>query len=240
MLRPGSASPRSARYSAASAGSSSERSASTLAQIGYRLHAVDLGQVRADLALVDVGDVEHRLHREQVKVAQHRALVIGHLHAVGTVTLGQVSDHALREIDLGLDRLVALRFLLEARDGLLGRSEVGEHELELDGLDIRSRIDLAVHVDHVVVGEEPHHLGDGVGLADVGEELVARARRLRSRPSRDPRCRRTPRWRERLAEGARSARASRAARRARALRRRWARSSRRGSWRRRPGCASAP
>jgi hypothetical protein len=37
------------------------------------------------------------------------------------------------------------------------------------------RIDLAGDVHHVVVGEAAHHVHDGVGLADVGEELVAQA-----------------------------------------------------------------
>ena len=45
----------------------------------------------------------------------------------------------------------------------------------LDGLDVRAGIDLAVDVDDVLVAEEAHDLGDRVGLADVGEELVAEA-----------------------------------------------------------------
>ncbi len=38
------------------------------------------------------------------------------------------------------------------------------------------RIDPAVDVHDVVVGEHPHHLTDGVALADVGQELVAQPR----------------------------------------------------------------
>ena len=33
----------------------------------------------------------------------------------------------------------------------------------------------ARHVDHVVVLEAAHHVDDGVGLADVGQKLVAQA-----------------------------------------------------------------
>ena len=60
--------------------------------------------------------------------------------------------------------------------GPLGGGEVREREFELDHLHVvggrhvpRRRGD----VRHVVVGKAAHHVGDGVGLADVGEKLVA-------------------------------------------------------------------
>ena len=56
-------------------------------------------------------------------------------------------------------------------DGL----QVGEDELGVDGVDVVGRIDLAVDVDDVVVFEGAYDLADRVGLADVGEELVAQA-----------------------------------------------------------------
>ena len=58
---------------------------------------------------------------------------------------------------------------------LLDRLEVGQDELGVDRLDIARRIDPGVDVDDVVVVEGAHHLADGVGLADGGQELVAQA-----------------------------------------------------------------
>ena len=58
---------------------------------------------------------------------------------------------------------------------LLDRVEVGERELGVDRLDVGHRIDLAGDVHDVRVLEAAHHVRDGVGLADVGEELVAEA-----------------------------------------------------------------
>ena len=66
-----------------------------------------------------------------------------------------------------------------ARSGLLHRLKVGERELGIDGLDIGERVDLAGHVHDVLVLEAAHHVGDGVGLADVGKELVAKPLALR-------------------------------------------------------------
>src|SRR5690606_15490976 len=51
----------------------------------------------------------------------------------------------------------------------------GEREFRVDDLDVGERIDLACDVDDVVVLEAAHDLHDGVGLADVAEELVAEA-----------------------------------------------------------------
>ena len=51
--------------------------------------------------------------------------------------------------------------------------EIGQRELGVDHLDVGDRIDLARDVDHVRVVEAAHDVHDGVGLADVRQELVA-------------------------------------------------------------------
>ena len=62
-----------------------------------------------------------------------------------------------------------------ARHLLFHRGEIGQRELGVDRLDVGDRIDLAGDVHHVLVLEAAHDVRDGVGLADVGEELVAQA-----------------------------------------------------------------
>ena len=69
--------------------------------------------------------------------------------------------------------------LVVAVQALLDRAHVGEAELGLDHLDVGHRVDLARDVDDVLVLEAAHHVDDRVGLADVGEELVAEAFALR-------------------------------------------------------------
>ena len=87
---------------------------------------------------------------------------------------------ALDEVERLLGFLVAaLRLLLERGDALLQALEIGEHQLGLDRLDVGDRIDLALDMDDVAVLEAAHDVGDGVDLADVGEELVAEAFALR-------------------------------------------------------------
>ena len=58
---------------------------------------------------------------------------------------------------------------------LLDALEVGQHQLGLDGLGVGERIDPALDVGDVGILEAAQHVGDGVALADVGEELVAEA-----------------------------------------------------------------
>ncbi len=70
--------------------------------------------------------------------------------------------------------LVGARFLLQPRHRPFERLHVGEDQLGLDHLDVGLRIDAAVDVRDVVVGEHPHHLANRVAFADVGQELVAK------------------------------------------------------------------
>jgi hypothetical protein len=82
-------------------------------------------------------------------------------------------ERFLRCIEHGRVGLLALDFLLEARNRLLKGLHVGEDQLGVDRLHVAVRVDLAVDVRDVAVGEAAHHLRDRVGLADVGEELIA-------------------------------------------------------------------
>ena len=61
------------------------------------------------------------------------------------------------------------------RDLLLDGGEVGERQLGVDRLDVGDGIHLAGDMHDVVVLEAAHHVRDRIGLADVGEELVAEA-----------------------------------------------------------------
>ncbi len=53
--------------------------------------------------------------------------------------------------------------------------DVGDHELGLDRVGIRNRIDSAIHMDHIAILETAQDMGDGIDFADVGEKLVAKA-----------------------------------------------------------------
>ena len=78
-------------------------------------------------------------------------------------------------VHVGRLDLLAAQILLQLRQRVLDGLQVGEDELGVDGVDVVGRIDLAVDVDDVVVFEGAYDLADRVGLADVGEELVAQA-----------------------------------------------------------------
>ena len=141
----------------------------------HRGAAVDLGQLGVHGVLVHVRDVEHRLHGEQVQLVDGRDLVLGQPQRAGAMALVQAGEHLARRLQLRRARLIALGLLFQTRDGLLNRGDIGQDELGLDSVHVRLRIHLAGHVSHVRIAEEAHHLGDGIGLADVREELVAQA-----------------------------------------------------------------
>ena len=77
-----------------------------------------------------------------------------------------------RRLHLGF--LVALlRLFQQLRHALFEAFEVGEHQLGLDRFGVFHRVHLAGHVRHIIIDKAAQHVGDGVGLADVGEELVS-------------------------------------------------------------------
>src|SRR5690606_22707553 len=57
--------------------------------------------------------------------------------------------------------------------------QIGQGQFGVDGVDVIQRRHLAGHVDDVVVVEATHHVRDGIGFADVGQEFVAQALALR-------------------------------------------------------------
>ena len=144
------------------------------------------------LVLVDVEDVEERLGGEQVQLAQRRRGPSA-APAKSVVPLVRGASAPRCGLDDGELVLVLLgpRLLLQARQRLLDRLEVGEDQLGVDRLDVARRGDLAVDVGDVRIVEDADDLADRVGLADVGQELVAQALPLGGAPHDARRCRRT-------------------------------------------------
>ena len=131
--------------------------------------------------LGDVRDVHRRLHRQQEQRLQQRVLLVIELGRARGPALVQHRLDLLQHGDEPLRFLVAAgaRRLLVLLQLLLDGREVGERQLGVDRLDVRDRVHVARDVDDVVVDEAAHDVRDRVGLADVGEELVAEALALR-------------------------------------------------------------
>ena len=182
--------------------------------------------VVGELVGVAVEDVDERLGRQQRELAEQGPSIAV---AMTGVPPSSAVQRLARGVEVGGQRLVAARLLLQPRDRLLHGLQVGQDQLGLDRGEVGLRVDLAVDVGDVLVAEDAGDLADRGGLADVGEELVAQALALRRAADdagdvdeldgrgQDPGRRR----RARPAAGA--------ARRGRRRRRRWARSWRTGS-----------
>ena len=72
-----------------------------------------------------------------------------------------------------------LRLLDERRHAPLEAFDVGEHQLGFDRLGVGDGIDAALDMRDVVVLEAAKDVDDGIDLADVAEELVAKPFALR-------------------------------------------------------------
>ena len=120
------------------------------------------------------------LMREQEQLAGGGALVVSHVHGRGAVAFVQpVEQGAWPRQAWARAPCRGLRLLLELGELLLKRLDVGEDELGHDGVGVPGRVHevgRATNLTHDVgVGEVADDLADGVGLADVRQELVAQA-----------------------------------------------------------------
>jgi hypothetical protein len=85
-----------------------------------------------------------------------------------------VRDDAFEEQQLGSNSLVAgSNRAGQPVDPFLGDREVGEYQLELDGVDVAIGIDRALDMGDIRRFEAPDDVQDGVDRADVAEELVS-------------------------------------------------------------------
>ena len=146
---------------------------------GQWLDTIDGRQVVVEHILVHVGHIQDGLHGEQEQALGSGALLVGHLHRRSALALVEPGKQTLGDLELGHELLVALGLLLELGQLLLERTHVGQDELGHDGIGIAGRIDelaRAAHFTHDVgILKVAHDLADGVGLADVCQELVAQA-----------------------------------------------------------------
>ena len=82
--------------------------------------------------------------------------------------------------DLGLRFLVArLGLLLQGNPAPLQTIQIGQHQLGLDDIGIAAGIDTPLDVRDVGILKAAQHIGDGIDLADMRQELVSEALALR-------------------------------------------------------------
>ncbi len=52
--------------------------------------------------------------------------------------------------------------------------EVGKDEFHVDNADIKEWVHLVGDMNHVFVFEHSHHMEDGIGLTNIGKELISK------------------------------------------------------------------
>ena len=80
---------------------------------------------------------------------------------------------------LGGIALLNLHGLLKARNRVLQSLQIRQNQLGINGLHVRGRINLAVHMNHVWVIKRAHHLRDCVCLTNIRQELIPQPLTLR-------------------------------------------------------------
>ena len=123
-----------------------------------------------------VGYKHRRLGRDQEKLLQQRQLFLAELN--GAYGFGFI-EHCLAFFKNGhqLDGLLVARARRfgHAVQGLFNSGQIGQTKFCLNHLNVRDGVNFAGHVNDVVVFKAAHHIDGGIGLADMGQKLVAQA-----------------------------------------------------------------
>ncbi len=145
---------------------------------GALFYGCGVGVAGDEAGLVDVGDVELGLCGDEEEVAGVGFFFVGEIDGAGGLA-GFESLLEFRESgELGLDLVIGVGGLAELfylGVALVDGVEVGEEELGVDDVDVVEGIDAAGDVDDLGVVEATDDVADGVGGADVAEELIAEA-----------------------------------------------------------------
>ena len=127
-------------------------------------------------AFGDVGDVHHRFYRNQAQWFDQIEFIS--IQAYGAHGLGfvQGGQYFIQYLDQGDGVLVtAFGFFAFALHGFFHGFHVGQGQFCIDDFDIGQRIDFACNVNDVAVFKTAHHMGNGIGFADIGQKFVTQA-----------------------------------------------------------------
>ena len=138
------------------------------------------------VVLAHVAGVQHRLCAQQTHLVQNSLLLgiaLVKIEAAGRLAGAQVVGQLLQPCGFGGSTLVvaALGSLCHAACAVLHHLKVGQDQLVVDGIDVSNGVhglslgNILHHMDDVVIVKAAHHMHNGVALADVAQELVAKA-----------------------------------------------------------------
>ena len=137
-----------------------------------------VGVAGGEAGFVDVGDVELGLRGDEEEVAGVGLFFVGEIDGASGLAGFEGFFEFGESGELGLDLVVGVGGLVEFFDfgvTLVDGVEVGEQQLGVDDVDVVQRVDAAGDVNDLGVVEAADDVADGVGGADVAEELIAQA-----------------------------------------------------------------
>ena len=137
-------------------------------------HHVGVFVAGGGAVLVDIGDEEDGLGGQKLEHAPGLHVLFGDIRHAGRAAFMQFGQCKVEKGERFLGLLLAgLGFLFDAGAALFEAFHIGDHQLGLDDIEVCDGIDAAGDVGDVIILKAAQHIEDGVGLADIGKELVA-------------------------------------------------------------------
>ena len=135
----------------------------------------NLGNILPQIILGDVGGINDRLRGQQEPTVYDFTFLVGIGEGTGRLARFQMRIQLFRKLNLsGSLFITAAHVLYSLVLAAADRIHVGKNQLKINGLNIAGRINGAVHMNDVFIFKATNHMNDGIYLADVAEELVAK------------------------------------------------------------------
>ena len=129
-----------------------------------------------DLGLCQVGYINGLLQGQKIGGGNdcHFLGIVG--IGAGQLALVKVREQTGKYFHLlGKLLVAALHGLLSLVDAPLCHLNVRHHQLQVDDIDIPDGIGATLHMGHIAIFKASYHMDDGVGGADIAQELIAQA-----------------------------------------------------------------
>ena len=134
-----------------------------------------VGRNTACLLIAYVSNINDRLVGQQLQLRNQCGFVLGELKRPCRFAFAQFGENPLVQSQFTSQRFIALHQLGSLVYTALQHLHIGEDQLHIDRFQITQRIDGTVYVDDIAVIKAAKYVYDGIYVANVGKELVAKA-----------------------------------------------------------------
>ncbi len=139
----------------------------------FKSHEFLIGRRINNFLLLQVAGIEHGFGAEETEGFEPKFFLLIQIKKVGRLSLVELRNQAFKQGDIGSRILILTASLFFVFLKLAGSGfNIGQNQFGHDDLRISNRIHPAHVVNDILILKATDHMGDGIDLPHIGEELI--------------------------------------------------------------------